>query len=416
MSSTFHAARATEGLSLGRILVVVGGIYTAQSVVGGLTFQGIPSVLRAEGVALDIIGLVSIAMTPWALKFLWAPYVERYRLSDGRRRSRRIVVIGEAVVALALLLLAAVGPHDKVWLFATLGLIALSSATVDIACDAFAIEQLPALHRGWGNIAQVGGGYFGMVFGSGLFLVLVATVGWLWAAVAMAGLVAVLTVPFALTREPQPSIRPQNAHRPSLSFALSRPEVRYGLLLTVAFEIGVRLTQGMIGPFLIDVGIDLAMLGVLNGIGGTIAGLAGTLLGGVIVRYFGAQRAVLLAATLQAAVLIVLALAVMAGVKSYPALIAIAILQTASMAAGFVSLYSLLMGLASLRQAGVDFTLFQCADAAIAGIAGFGSGILAQHFGFGWCFAVAAMLAITGAVVVAAVLRGLPQPVLESAR
>ncbi|PZA13778.1 MFS transporter [Rhodopseudomonas palustris] len=415
MPSPARAVPAAEGLSLGRILVVIGGIYTAQSVVGGLTFQGIPSVLRSEGVALDVIGLVSIAMTPWALKFLWAPYVERYRLSEGRR-SRQIVVIGEAIVALALLLLAAVGPHDKVWLFVTLGLIALSSATVDIACDAFAIEQLPSRHRGWGNIAQVGGGYFGLVFGSGLFLVLVATVGWQGAAAAMASLIVVLTLPFALTREPQSAARPQTAHRPSLGFALSRPEVRYGLLLTVAFEIGVRLTQGMIGPFLVDVGIDLATLGILNGIGGTIAGLAGTLVGGVMVRWLRPRRAVLLAATLQAAVLIVLALVVMAGVQSYMALVTIAILQTASMAAGFVALYSLLMGLASLRQAGVDFTLFQCADAAIAGVAGFGAGVVAQHLGFGWCFAVAATLAVTGAAVVGVLLRGLPQPALEPAQ
>lgn len=180
-----------------------------------------------------------------------------------------------------------------------------------------------------------------------------------------------------------------------------------------AVEIGVRLTQGMIGPFLVDAGLDLSTLGVLNGVGGTIAGLAGTFLGGVIVRRCGPQRAVLLAATLQATVLILLALAVVAGIKSYPVLVAITILQTASMATGFVSLYSLLMGLASLRQAGVDFTLFQCADAAIAGVAGFGSGVLAQHLGFGWCFAVAATLAVTGALVVGVVLRGLPRPALE---
>lgn len=158
--------------------------------------------------------------------------------------------------------------------------------------------------------------------------------------------------------------------------------MRYGLLLTAAFEIGVRLTQGMIGPFLVDAGLDLSTLGILNGVGGTIAGLVGTFLGGVIVRWCGPQRAVLLAAALQATVLILLALAVVAGTKSYPVLIAITILQTASMATGFVSLYSLLMELASLRQAGVDFTLFQCADAAIAGVAGLAAAWWLQRIGW----------------------------------
>lgn len=151
--------------------------------------------------------------------------------------------------------------------------------------------------------------------------------GWLWATVAMAGLIIVLTVPFGLTREPQSMAQPQSAHRPSLGFALSRSEVRYGLLLTAAFEIGVRLTQGMIGPFLVDAGLDLSTLGILNGVGGTIAGLAGTFLGGVIVRWCGPRRAVLLAATLQATVLILLALAVVVGIKSYPVLVTITILH-----------------------------------------------------------------------------------------
>jgi MFS transporter (putative signal transducer) len=44
------------------------------------------------------------------------------------------------------------------------------------------------------------------------------------------------------------------------------------------------------------------------------------------------------------------------------------------------------MSLSSPLQAGVDFTLFQCTDAAIAILAGVVGGIVAQHFGYAACF------------------------------
>ena len=397
-------------LPIRQVLVAIAGIYTAQSVVGGLTFQGVPSILRANGVALDMVGLVSVAMLPWALKFLWASRVERYRLSpDGRRRSRRIVIAGEGVAALALLALSTLGPAANAPLFLCLGLVALASATVDIACDAFAIEQLSSRDRGWGNTVQVGGGYFGMVFGSGLFLVIAASAGWSVAVGTMAGLIVLLTLPFAFVGEPP---RPANAdlgHRPSLGFALRRPEIRTGLLLTGLFEIGVRLVQGMTGPFLIDAGIDLALLGLLNGLGGTAAGVIGTVAGGLLVRSFGSRRAVMIAAGLQALAIAALTVAALLGAKQPAALAGLVIAMTMAMAIGFVALYSLLMGLASLKQAGVDFTLFQCADAAVAGLCGFGSGVIAQHLGYGTCFGLATIEAVAVLAVIPVILRKLPQ-------
>ncbi|MGV6871760.1 MFS transporter [Pseudochelatococcus sp. B33] len=403
------SSSGAERLPFPRVLVAIAGIYTAQSLVGGLTFQGIPVILRDRGVALDMIGLVSVVMLPWALKFLWAPMVERYRLPIGtRRRSRRVILVGEAIVAAVLLALAVLGPDRHAVLLLILGIVALSSATVDIACDAFAIEQLHPLQRGWGNTAQVGGGYFGMVFGSGLFVVIVAFAGWAPAAIVMAALVLCLAIPFMLLREPARPASTGLPHRPNLRFAFSRPEVRCGLLLTMLFELGVRLAQGMGGPFLVDAGLDLALIGALTGVGGTVAGLAGTFAGGLLVRRLGARRAILAGAAAQAIALAGLTAVVLAGSTSHVLLAGLFILLSVAMATGFVTLYSLLMGLASPLQAGVDFTLFQCADAFIAGLCGFAAGAIAQRFGYGICFSLAALAAVTVVLAMPVLLRRLP--------
>jgi MFS transporter, putative signal transducer len=400
------AGEDTERLPLGRVLLAIGGVYTAQSLVGGLTFQGMPAVLRAEGAALDAIGLISFAMLPWALKFLWAPAVERYRLPHGAPwRSRRIVVTGEVVAAAAISALALVAPTSTAPLLAILGVLALASATVDIACDGFAVQQLSERDRSWGNTAQVGGGYLGIVFGGGLFLVLVASLGSASAMAIMAVLLLLLTLPFALTREPRLVMHDAAPHRPSLRFALMRTEVRTGLFITAVFELGIRIAQGMVSPFLVDRGLDLSSLGLLNGFGGVAAGLLGTLLGGTAARALGSDRAVVLAILLQAAVLALLLLASLTGLTSVELLVTIVVVKTVVMAFGFVTLYSLLMGYSSLRQAGVDFTLFQCADAGVAAIGGLGAGVLAQNLGYDACFALAAGASIVASLTIPVLLR-----------
>lgn len=382
-------------LPLWRVLVAIGGVYVAQSLIGGVTFMGIPAVLRAEGAGLEQIGLVALLMLPWALKFLWSPLAERYRIRpDGTRRSRRLVGAGQMACAVLLAVLAFIGPQSVQVMFGVLALVATIAATVDIAADAFAVEQLAAENRGWGNTAQVGGGYLGMVLGGGLFLVLVPWVGWTVAMGVMALSMLVLATPFMLTPEPART-PPQEAHRPSLGFALRRPEVRAGLVIAVLFEGGVRLMQVLAGPFLVDRGLDLASIGLVNGIGGVIMGLTGTVLGGLLVRLAGAEKAVLVAAAAQALALALLAAGALLELPALP-LAGLVMVKTMAMAMGFVTLYALLMGLSSLKQAGVDFTLFQCADAAVAGIAGFMAAGIAARFGYGVTFVAAAVVAVIG--------------------
>ncbi|OYW58817.1 MAG: hypothetical protein B7Z30_07995 [Rhizobiales bacterium 12-68-15] len=403
-----------QGLPLWRTLPSIGGVYVAQSLVGGLTFMGIPTVLRAQGVPLEQVGLVSLLMLPWALKFLWAPFAERWRIRpDGRRRTRQMVAAGQLLCALGLAALALAGAEGGRLMFGILALIALAAATVDIAVDAFAVEQLAAADRGWGNAAQVGGGYLGMVLGGGAFLVLVPHVGWSAAAGVMAATVLLLALPLVFGREPARPAPSGAPHRPSLSYALARPEVRRGLLVTVLFEAGVRLVQPLAGPVLVDRGLDLSLIGLVNGAGAVGAGLLGTLIGGLAVRRMGAERAVLVAASAQVAAILALAGGVTAGMDPQ-VLAALVVAKTLAMAMGFVCLYALLMGLSSLRQAGVDFTLFQCADAAIAGLAGYGAALVAGRIGYGPTFVAAAAIAATGVLAIGLLLRRPPSLLMET--
>jgi MFS transporter (putative signal transducer) len=124
-------------------------------------------------------------------------------------------------------------------------------------------------------------------------------------------------------------------------------------------------------------------------------GFFGAVLGGGAVRRFGARVVLVGAVTLQSAILALVALS--AGDAILPATAVAPVAMVASsavMAFGFVALYGQFMNWSDPRQGGVDFTLFQCADASISMVAGTTAGFVAEHFGFGSFFALASMVSV----------------------
>ncbi|SUC82779.1 muropeptide transporter [Pannonibacter phragmitetus] len=385
--------QAASSLSLPRVLVAAGGIYTAQSTIGGLTFLGLPAALRASGMAMEHIGLLSLIMLIWAFKFLWAVPVERWRIrADGGRRTGVTVLAGQLVAAAAVAGLGLFAGYGLPVMLVLLAIMAFASATIDTACDGFLIERVPEGRRGLGNMVQVGGGYFGMVLGGSLFVWIYARYGWTAAAGVMAGLVLLMSVPLVLLREP--FIPARQRVKGGLLAALRRRDMQAGLAMIVAFEAGGRFVQVLAGPYLVDAGLPLELVGTLTGAGSVAAGLAGTTGGGLAVQMLGAPRAMQLVALGQILVIGLLAFAAAMSPVSLTLLSALFVLQMAVMAAGFVVSYSRLMALASPDQPGADFSLVQSASALTGAVAGFSGGMLAGQFGFPVVFALAAALAL----------------------
>lgn len=395
-------------LSARQVLPAIAGIYVSQTVITALTTQALPSLLRGTGASLQIVGLTALLWIPWGLRFLWAPLVERWRLPAGRseRRSRSLILTGQWLIAAVLLslgLLAQAGDvalaDYAVWMVAGLLLAALIAATTDVASDGFTVEQLSSQQRGWGNVAQVGGSYVGAMLGAGGFLLVAGWLGWPWALIAAGLAIIIMSVPMLLLREPSRQLTPaDDGHRPRLLHALHRREIRAGLLLMLLSSIGVRLTLSMFGPFLIDRGLSLEQLGWFFGSLSIGAGLAGAMAGGWLVRVVPGWQAVWIGVGIKACALAALAVASTSSALT----LQMALIGVVFAALGFVwvALYSALMGLASPLQSGVDFTLFQSADALLAVSGGIAGGWLSQHLGYHACFGLAAASAVLASLLV----------------
>lgn len=379
-----------------------GGLYAAQGITGSMVQTALPTALRDSGMALDSLGLLYLLYLPWALKFLWAPAVDRFSVVRLGRRRFWLLVCQSGLVAC--FLAAAFTPPDTRLpaLMAILLLIAVLASIQDIATDALAVEATASERRGFVSGAGVGGAYLGFLVGIGLWLPVYAAAGWATAMAVMAGCLAIATLPALFARRldrttPLSADRTPDTPRPSVLAGLRNPTLRSGLLFLVVYQAGLRLGIALLGPFLVDAGLSLTEIGWLKGTGGAIVGFMAAVAGGFVVRRVGPRWSLAGCALAQAAIYLLIALAAARGLGNGAVLVALMLALSAVTSLAFVALYTAMMGWCNPAQTGTDFALLQSADAIVAIVLAALAGLVSEHFGHAVNFSASAVLLVAGA-------------------
>ncbi|MCA9697160.1 MAG: hypothetical protein KC431_06525 [Myxococcales bacterium] len=143
------------------------------------------------GASLQVVGLTSLFHLPWNFKFIWGPFV------DGYESKRRWLLLCEVVITVVLVglgLLAALGAQTLLPLAAGFLVLALLSATHDIAVDGYYLEALDDDGQSRFVGYRAAAYRVAMLAVSGPLLWICARVGWtaglLLTAVLMGGLTA----------------------------------------------------------------------------------------------------------------------------------------------------------------------------------------------------------------------------------
>lgn len=383
-----------------RLLGLLGLLYLAQGLPSGLLARALPPLLREQGVSLPAIGLTGLLAVPWALKFLWAPLVER----TGTRRHWLLVLN-----ALTLGLMLVLASRDfALWterafplLLALLFFLNLVAATQDIATDGLAVSRLTARLRGVGNSIQVIGYKIGMTLGSGALLWAVAHWGWTPAYGSLALLLLPVLAAAWFMAEPRDRLEYRASH-PSwrglsgwwglLRDFAARPGLGWWLLTVASFKVGDSLASRMIGPLLRDRGVPLDDIGMLTLVSAG-AGLAGALLGGLSLLRLGHRNALLLFGGLQAAGLAAW-LPVAGGLADIRQLVMIACFEQFADGLSTVALFTLMMDACRPRSPGVDYSLQASLLVIVTGLASLASGFVAEAVGYAALFGGGALLTL----------------------
>ncbi len=393
------------GLGAGRAgttlakLGLLGSLYFSQGLPFGFFTQALPVLLRQRGASLADIGLSSLLALPWALKFVWAPLVDRFAWSRLGRRKSWILPLQFGSLAILLALALAGTRLPMAWLLAAVLSLNLLAATQDIATDGLAVDSLSASERGFANGVQVAGYRVGMIVGGGALLIWHQRLGFSGTFLAMALLLAVATLPVLLSAEPPaPAARTPGSSR--LPHFLRRPGAARLLALLLAYKGGDAFATSMLRPFLTDTGLGLESIGWLLGTLGFSAGLLGALCGGALMNRFERKRALIGFGLLQAASV--------AGYASLalgqPSLTALSLACGAEYFAGGMAtaaLFTCMMDWCSREESGLDYTVQASAVVIATGAASACAGFSAQHFGYFAHFCLALGLSLLGLAFVA---------------
>ena len=382
-------------------LVLLSSLYLAQGLPDGFFRQALPVMLRREGVSLEGIGLASLLMLPWALKFLWAPLVDRHGWSRiGRRRSWILPLQTLAVVVL--LWLSTVEPQRGLApLLAGVLVINFLAATQDIAADGLAVTLLRPEERGLGNGVQVAAYRLGMILSGGVLIIFLEQIGWARTFYWMAGLSALALLPVVLTRE-APSPRPERASLGVLAEFVRQPDMRGWLWTIAAFKFGEAFGMAMLRPLFVDRGLSLTALGWITGTAGFVASLVGAMIGGAVVSRFGRfdrHRILLTFGVMQAAAVgsyIVLT----AGPLDLALVYLLSTLEHLCSGMATAVLFTMMMDAARPHAAGSDYTVQASVVVMATGLGSALSGFSAQALGYAGHFALAALLCLLGLVPV----------------
>jgi RhtX/FptX family siderophore transporter len=380
-----------------RRFTLLGSLYFAQGLPFGFFVQAIPVILRSQGYSLGKIGLASLLTLPWALKFLWAPIVDR-RWSPHIGRRRSWILAMQLAGVLALTALATTPAADSIGVLMTAMLVLnLIAATQDIATDGMAVDLLPPAERGFANGLQVASYRVGMIVGGGVLLGLHDHLGNRGTFAAMAALTALSSVPVLTLREAAPAL-PATASRPA--HFLYRPGAWRLLALIVVYKLGEAFASGMLRPFLVDAHLSLSDVGWLLGTVGFVAGMFGALAGGAAITRFGRRRT-----------LIVFGLGQVVAVAGYaylalgePSITLLAVgcgVEHFASGMATAALFTCMMDWSRAETGGTDYTVQASAVVIATGLASTVSGFSAAALGYAGHFAVAAALCAAAVVVVA---------------
>ena len=372
--------------------------------------------LTTAGLSLEALGAAGLVAAPWTFKVLWAPLVDRWAPPGGRRRGWILAcVIG---LTLGTAAMAWHKPPDGMTLLVVNALlIAVFSATQDVAIDAWRIENLPAERQGAGAAAGVMGYRLALIVTGGLGFTLADRLGWPQVYLLMAVAQGVGLLAAALMRDlprqiPAPATWQGAVVDPLGDLWQRHGAAGFALLVGIAvfYKFGDFLASSLSTPFLLkDQGFTLAEIGWVQNSWGIVATILGVVAGGALLPRVGIVRGLLWFGLIQATTnLSYAALAAWGG--GLPALMAVMTIENLGSGLGTAALVAYFGSRCSPAYAATQYALLSSLMALGRDVLAAGGGWVKVHAGMSWTayFIVCALAGIPALLLIVGLRRNGP--------
>ena len=396
---------------------------------GGLPFLLVFSTLTAwlsdEGVSKSAIGFFAWVGITYSIKVVWAPVVDRLAIPFlthrlGQRRSWMLV--GQIGIAIGLILMSFIGAADLYLLSMAALIVAFSSATQDIAIDAYRIEAQDEKYQGAMSATYIFGYRVALLAAGAGALYMASYYNWVIAYQAMALLTLVGIVTVLLIEEPvnerdsllaKIEAEGQSWSRgvfnsvinPFVDFFTRNSGFALFILLFIAvFRLSDIAMGIMANPFYLDMGYTKIEIANVAKVFGFFMSIAGAAICGLLVVKWGIYRCLLVGAIAVAATNVLFAgLSLLPAELSYLAVV----ISADNISGGFAAtaFVAYLSSLTNRAYTATQYALFSSLMT-LPGkfISGF-SGLVVDDYGYFEFFIVAAALGLPAILMVIIMMR-----------
>ncbi len=364
-----------------------------------LTSGTLQAWLAVSGADMTTIGLFSLVGLPYTVKFLWSPLLDRFA-PRGLGRRRGWILAFQVLLLIGICAMAAAGTGLPLLTAGLALLVAFSSASQDVAIDAYRTDVLRAPERGLGAAVSVTGYRTAMLVSGALALVLADQMGFESTYFLMAGTLA-LAIPAAVFGpEPERSASPPRDLAEAVIGPLRDLITRKGALallaLVVLYKLGDAFAGTLTTAFLIrGAGFTPTDVGAVTKGFGLIATIGGAFIGGGIMARIGLFPSLLLFGILQAVSNLGFFALSLAG-RNYPLMIASIGFENLSGGMGTASFVAFLMSLCNHRYSATQYALLSALAAVGRVFVGPPSGYLVEALGWPVFFLLTTLAALPG--------------------
>ena len=367
-----------------------------------LTDSTLKAWLKLSGVDITVIGFFALVQLPYALKFLWAPFLDRY-VPPFLGRRRGWLAMAQAILAAILAAMAFGDPHGHLRFLAALSLgLAFASASQDTVADAWRAEYLPKPMQAMGTATHVSAYRIAMVVASTGAALIAARLGWRSAYLAMAALMGLGLAGTLLADEPDldhpPRTLAEAVVEPFAVF-LKRRGAWAALAFLVLYKIGDQLATSLTWPYFLDRGFSLSAVALVSKGVGIPALIAGGFLSGWWMSKWLLRKGLLVCGLFQIASTLSLLLPLHLGAK-LPVLGLSIALENIGYGMGVTVFMTFMMRLCDRHYTATQFALFTSLTALSRTVLAAPAGLVVKHEGWGFFFGVVcALSAIPGLVM-----------------
>ncbi len=377
---------AMQGLVSGLIPALIGG-----------------SLLQAwvsdAGVDIKTIGLLTAVATPYTLKFLWAPFLDRFALPLGRRKGW--ILLCQIILALLTFYMSSLDPKQSVQHIAIVAvLLAFFGATLDIALDAWRREYLADSEIALGLSANTLTFLisYRLIAGS-LALILADHISWARVYQIMILVFIPAAVSIFLSKEPPmvesaPRTFYESIVHPFADF-FKRQGAVFLILFILLYKLGDNMGSALSTKFYLDLSYTKTEIGLIGKWVGWMAIAGGSIAGGLLMLRMKIRNALFIFGVFQAISTAALALLLTLPhhVASLGSLIAF---ENFTAGLGTAAFSTLIARLTNKKFTATQYALLTSAMGVPRYLSGAPTGYLVESLGWSMFFIFCGLIAIPG--------------------